>query len=391
MSPAAARWLAAFLLLLTNPLWAHTRIALVTFGPGDEYWSRFGHNGILVKTEASSTIYNFGYFDFGQPNFLGRFLRGRMLYKLVAIPAEDDLAYYAGIGRSVDLQWLRLPPEKAQFLATELLENARPENAEYRYEYFEANCSTKVRDALDLALGGELKRQTRGRSRGLSYRSEALRLSSTLPWLALGIDLGLGIRADRALSRWEEAYVPARLQEAVREIRFPDGSALVESEHHLAEQRVDPAPTSPPRWGGAFALVGIAIALALALNLRSRTRVARRLAVLATVSWWVVGAVGGLALLGLWVGTDHQAAWANRNVLLFNPLGLYALTDTKTLWRGHCSSAAQRRLRWALVACAVAAAFLLLIPVRDQNTLNWLLLSLPVHFGIALGAHQSAP
>ena len=41
-------------------------------------------------------------------------------------------------------------------LAAALAQNARPENARYRYDYFTANCATQVRDALDTAMGGAL-------------------------------------------------------------------------------------------------------------------------------------------------------------------------------------------------------------------------------------------
>ena len=56
-------------------------------------------------------------------------------------------------------QGLRLRPEQARRLAEFLAWNARPEHADYRYDYFTDNCSTKLRDALDAALDGALQAQ----------------------------------------------------------------------------------------------------------------------------------------------------------------------------------------------------------------------------------------
>src|SRR5690606_7064930 len=116
-----------------------------------------------------------------------------------------------------------LPPQQAQSLADALAERAKPENARYRYDYFTSNCSTQVRDALDTAMGGALKSQMVGRSRGNTFRSEAVRLASPALWMWLGFDIGLGPYADVPMSRWEEAYVPMRLADSLGEARTSSG------------------------------------------------------------------------------------------------------------------------------------------------------------------------
>src|SRR5690606_4488909 len=82
-----------------------------------------------------------------------------------------------------------LEPAEAGTLAARLAENALPGNAAYDYDYFRDNCSTRVRDALDEALGGLLGAHMHGRSRGNTYRSEAVRLARPDPLMALGFDL----------------------------------------------------------------------------------------------------------------------------------------------------------------------------------------------------------
>lgn len=376
--------LATWLLALPALAAAAPRIGLLTMSPGDEYWARFGHNAILVaEPDGRATSYNFGFFDFEQQDFLLRFLRGRMLYKLVALPAERDIGHYAAEGRGVRLQWLDIAPPAARELADRLAWQARPENADYRYDYFSANCSTKVRDALDEALGGELLRQTRGRSRGLTARSESLRLAKPLPWLWIGIHFGLGPATDRVLTRWHEGFVPGRLEDAVREVRLADGRPLVLDEQQLVEARLPPAPDEPPRALGWFAAGGAALAMLLAVGLRRPAGAARRAAAWTTVVLWTIGGLLGLGLAGLWLFTDHTAAWGNRNLLLVPPLLLLLLPALPALragrpvprWLGVVGLLAVASATWALAEAALS--------LRSQQNGEWIALLLPLHAVLA--------
>ncbi len=101
-------------------------------------------------------MFNFGFFDFAQENFILRFLRGRMLYFSAAQPAREEFAAYIDENRSIRAQRLALSPEQTAATHGFLLQEVRPENRDYRYDYYRNNCSTRVRDALDQAFGGRL-------------------------------------------------------------------------------------------------------------------------------------------------------------------------------------------------------------------------------------------
>src|SRR5665811_1872697 len=47
---------------------------LVTFGPGELYWERFGHNAIWLREPSRGLdhTFNFGFFDFEQEDFFLR-------------------------------------------------------------------------------------------------------------------------------------------------------------------------------------------------------------------------------------------------------------------------------------------------------------------------------
>jgi hypothetical protein len=375
------------LLLLALPLLAQAapRIGLLTMAPGDEYWARFGHNALLVaEPDGRATSYNYGYFDFAQPGFLLNFLRGRMLYQLVAIPAEQDIAHYASDGRGVELQWLNMSADQARSLADFLAWNALPENAEYRYDYFFDNCSTRVRDAIDRALGGELQRQTRSPSRGFTARSESLRLSAPLPWLYLGIHFGLGPVTDQPLSRWDESFIPQRLLEAVREVRLEDGRPLVTAEQALVEHRLGPVRDEEPRSLPWFFAAGLILAVLASHALRRRAgTLARTSASVAVAMFWLLGGLVGLGLVGLWAFTDHSAAWGNWNILLAPPLLLGLLPALPALHRDRPLPRWLPLLAIAVVAGAVIALIHVVLARGSQDNSDWIALLLPLHVVLA--------
>jgi hypothetical protein len=308
---------------------ASLSVSLVTVGPGQIYWERFGHNAILIEDRdtGTTTLYNYGIFDFDQEGFLLNFLRGYMTYRIAAWPAAEDLPQYLREGRSIVAQALNLSPPQRLELKRFLDENLEPENAQYRYDYFANNCSTKVRDALDHALGGAIRRTLEGRSRGYSYRMQALRLTAPDLWLYLGIHLGLGPYADRPLGFNEELFVPMELERHVREVRIRDDAGneqpLVAAERVLAEARFPGPDELPPKWRWRFLAVGLVLA-ALLLGLASARRFAAPRIAFALLATWVALelGLGGLLLAALWAFTEHRSAWANENLLLYNPLWL---------------------------------------------------------------------
>lgn len=373
--------LALLLLLFAAAAGAAPRIGVLTMGTGEVFWERFGHDSIVVDDPAMAEpiSYNFGYFDLEEAGFVRRFLLGRMEYMLVALPLSQDLAYYREVGRGVRLQWLDLDPAQASALADALAVNARPENARYRYDYFTSNCATKVRDALDRALGGQLRRQTESRSSGDTYRSESLRLASPAPWMWLGFDIALGPSNDRALTRWQQDFLPRRLADDLRDTRRADGRPLVAAEVTLLPQRQSAEPTSGsvPLW--LWLLAGTALALAIG---NAGRRCERPLATFAGGFWLLCGLLGVVLALA-WGVTEHRALWANRNLLLLDPLCLLLLPGALALLRGRTPSPWFRILLTVVVGLAAIACLPLWLQVYPQRNGHWIALLLPLHAALA--------
>ncbi|WP_394004450.1 DUF4105 domain-containing protein [Luteimonas sp. WGS1318] len=356
------------------------QIGVATMQPGDVFFERFGHNALIVDdpAEPEPLSYNFGFFDPSEPDFVSRFIRGDMRYMLAALPFADDLAYYRDVGRGVSIQWLDLDPAQARALAAALAENAKPENAHYRYDYFTDNCSTRVRDAIDTALGGALRSQLQGRSRGNSYRGDAVRLASLAPWMWLGFDIGLGPAADRPNALWDDAFVPMRLADALREARNVDGRPLVSSEQVIVPHTQAPEPVERPRLLWPWLLAG----LVLGAGTLVAGRAAPRALAAAALPFWTLAALLGGVMLFLWLGTAHGFAWRNQNLLLFNPLCLLLLPGGWRLARGRAPGRVFGWALGALVLCGVVAVFLHWLPVLPQRNAAWLSLLMPVHVAL---------
>ncbi len=366
-------------------------VSLLTIGPGPIFWERFGHNAIVIRDHEAGieVAFNYGIFDFEQEDFLTNFARGNMRYRIAADRLSDDIEMYKEESRSITKQRLTFTPEQAAALRDFLRWNIRPENAFYRYDYYLANCSTRVRDALDKALGGAIRHGTEGRSSGYTYRMDSLRLMAADPLLMLGIDLGLGPYADRRIDYWEESFVPAVFSRALGEVRVNDASGasvpLVAAEIVIAKGTIEEPPALPPDLRWPFLILGIAIALALYALARARSRAARVPAAIFGVVFELFCGVGGLLLLFLWFGTAHQSAWRNENLLLLNPLCLLLIPAVATLARAVPRAArVGSRFAWIVVVLAAFALFSKILPWFAQANLHWILLFLPIHLAFAL-------
>lgn len=368
-------------------------VYLITMGPGDQVWEKFGHNAIWIHDPVRGTdqAYNYGMFDFAQPNFLHRFVQGRMLYWMEGFNAHATIEHYRQANRSVWAQELNLTPAQKHELDQFLRWNELPENRFYRYDYYRDNCSTRIRDALDRVLGGAL-RGTAGAASGSTYRSHTRRLTAGEVPVYTGLLAGLGPASDRPISVWEEMFLPMQLRDHVRHVTTRDAAGrtvpLLTSEHQLVEASRPPERAEPPRdlWG--YLLAGLALGGVFALlgQAGRRWRGARwGLAGLGTL-WTLLAGIGGLILAGLWAFTDHEIAYRNENLFQLSPLALPLAVLIPALALGIGGRWAARPAWWlmlAVVASSLLGLVLKVLPGMYQVNGGIIALALPAHLGLA--------
>lgn len=359
-------------------------VAIVTYGPGDIYWERFGHDAIVIRDRDSgqSLAFNYGMFDFNQDNFLWNFIRGHMRYRIAAVPTARDLAFYRHEGRSIRRQALNLTPPQRARLRDFLLWNLQPQNAHYRYRYYTANCATKLRDALNRALDGAIRQQLQAQATDVTWRGQTRRLMAPQPALMLLLDLGLAGRADQPLNAWQASFLPGILADELQQVRVPrtqNRTMLVQADRMLAASRLAAPPSEPPELRIPLGLAGLALALLLWLTGRSRRAPLRRVFAGVATLWLLVAGLAGLLMLALWFGTAHEVAWANANLLLFNPLAWLLIP---AVWRQRAKPW-QQMLAWLLLLGAGIGLLGNLTGLIDQRNLPWILLTLPPWLALA--------
>ena len=347
---------------------------LVTYGPGNIYWERFGHNAIWLREPVAGIdhTFNFGFFDFEQQDFMLRFAQGRMLYFAVAQPAAREFEFYRNANRSIRLQKLNLNPDQYQRLRNYLLEEIKPENRDYRYDYYLNNCSTRVRDALDIALEGALSERSKKLPADFNFRDQTRRLTQMQFWYYLGLELALGFPADHSISRWEEMFIPMVVAAEIAtmpSLENAQNQALVASDEMLFTTTAPAAPTQPGSTWCRYFVLGLLVSVLAWLS--GRFLPLPWLAGLCH-AWLLVNATSGFILAALWWLTDHQVAGNNANLLLLNPLLILALLPSL------------KRFSTLLLTTGVGLNLILLLLPGHQYNLDALALLAPVNLSVAV-------
>ncbi|WP_376695331.1 lipoprotein N-acyltransferase Lnb domain-containing protein [Wenzhouxiangella sp. EGI_FJ10305] len=329
---------------------------LVTYGPGQEVWERFGHNAIWLRDAELGLdhVYSFGYFEMDRPGFYSDFARGIMKYFGSASSPEDEFAYYRMRDRSIRIQKLDLDSGQISELHRLLHENIYPIPQYYDYDYFFANCSTWLRDLIDRVVAGEVKAQLESTPARLNFRDHIRRYNESRLELHSGLMALLGPMIDRPRTAWEEAFVPDALADSMAAVII-DGEPLVVESDTLYVSRQHDAPEEPSLQWWSYSLVSILAALLVALALRFEPGfwplLPWRVAALAT-------GLAGVVVLVMWFASGHEVIDGNRAVLMLNPFWLLMLLPLPR----HAGTA----LWWLLAAAAAAGAVVLAWPGSPQ-------------------------
>jgi hypothetical protein len=364
-----------FLLLIVNNVSAQTlslqaEISVLTFGPGKtELYSAYGHSAIRVHDPVNGfdAAYNYGTFDFDQPNFYLNFTRGHLIYKLSVQDARRLNEYYQYNDRSITEQVLNLTPRQKIMVFGYLQNNAKPENADYNYDYFYDNCATRILYVFQEALGEEISFDDNFVDEpGLTVRELTDRYSAVqFPWGKLGIDICLGMPMDKKLTNIQYTYIPAYVFKAfsIAQVQH-EGTWLpvvqATNNIYVSQDENKNGPFYTPKlvfW--SFWLLVVIISLVARIKKIS-------LRWFDLIFFLAVGLLGLLLLL-LWVATDHTAAAWNLNLLWAWPTHLFIafwlLKKVKPWW-----------LNWYLLFTAILGVALVILWLVVPQALNMALI-----------------
>lgn len=304
------------------------QISLLTCGPGSEIYSVFGHTAVRIVDSAAATdiVYNYGTFDGYDENFELNFMRGKLLYYLSEDRYVDFIAAYADEGRWVDEQILRISLEERKAIQSYLVNNLKPENRAYKYDFFFDNCATRIRDIFQYTHGSAFRFARVVPSSGMSFRQIINRYLRNHPWERLGINMLLGSRIDKIMSNADMMFLPDYLEDAVSGATLGGQRYAEEPERILKDK--EQGDTNPDMqlvlWGVGLLLVVTFFVPGLQIPGQ----------VLSSVVLLVTGFLG-ILMLFMWFGTDHQACAGNFNVLWALPTNLvYVFRRKQTKYAG---------------------------------------------------------
>lgn len=297
------------------PLSNQAEVSLITCGPGTELFSAFGHTAFRVRDPevGFDRVYNYGTFDFNDPNFYTNFTKGDLRYFLSAYDFGRFLRTYHNEKRWVTGQVLDLNQADIQKIFDYLENNAKRENREYFYDYFFNNCSTKPYDVIVENFGNQLIEPTLFNTEVISHRQLFQPYIKELSWGDFGIDLCLGSPIDRKVTPKEYLFLPENVLTYFDEMKIiEDGQEkpiVKRTEHILLEQEVNYKDTFFTPFI-TFSILAILVIIFTIKNIKQQ----KRSRFLDFTIFFSTGLIGVFLLL-LWLVTNHISAENNYNTL----------------------------------------------------------------------------
>lgn len=294
------------------------RVSVITCSPGPEIYELVGHTAIRIQGEGLDSIWNYGLFDFRQPNFVYRFVKGETDYMVAGYPFEWFLPEYISRGSRVTEQTLDLTPEEADRLRRLLQVESLPANRVYRYNYVLDNCATRVRDRIDDAIGVPVTYPDTVRYG--TFRNSMRAHHHDYPWYQFGIDLALGNGIDRPVTPREEMFAPTVFSDALTGAKRPDGRPLVR-ETHVLVPGTGHATLPPTPWWRTPTAVSILVLLVLG-GVCLHDIICHRLTRWVYCVWYIILGLAGCLIAFLVFVSTHEATSPNLLLFWLNPLQL---------------------------------------------------------------------
>ena len=307
-----------------NVLSEQSEISVLTIGSGTSLNDAFGHSAFRIKDpiKGIDLVFNYGVYDFETPNFYLKFAQGKLNYLMGVNYYEDFFENYVAQNRTIKEQVLNISLIEKQKLFDYLLNNYKPENRAYLYEFFFDNCATKIRDVIEITSNYGVEFETPKDLKSLTFRQLIYKNVQKNSWGSLGIDVALGSVIDKKATAYEYMFLPEYIYEFFNNTYFPiSDKPLVKKINILYEkQGKTPSNTfflSPLMVFGLLSLFILFVTFKdYKKNIQSKW--------LDVTLFSFTGIIGILVLL-LWFATDHKGTHQNYNLLWAFVLNIFVI------------------------------------------------------------------
>ena len=294
------------------------QISIITCSPGNELYSIFGHTALRIidSINGSDIIYNYGTFDFNDPNFLIKFTRGKLDYFLSQEYSVNFFASYQYEGRTITEQIINLSATQKNNIQQALTQNLFGNNKFYKYDFLFDNCTTRIRDILknhasfncNTAL---VNSTTTFRNMLYQYLD-----SGGMSWSKLGIDLLLGSKIDRVITIEESTFLPDYLMFAIDSFNNKN-NFISNKKNYPATTLITSSINNQPVW-----IFSSLLAIVVILYFFYHPKAQKVLQII-SVSLVALTGILGCLLLFMWFGTDHKSCANNYNLLWALPTNIF--------------------------------------------------------------------
>ena len=297
------------------------RISLLTCTPGTELYSTFGHSALRVIDSIRNTdrVFNYGTFDFYDPAFITKFVKGKLLYFVDTSSLPHFMWEYEEYKRGVTEQVINLSCEEKQTMVAALDENIKEENKFYLYDFNYDNCTTRLRDILEKAAGKQLETKNILPKPGTTFRHliHVYLDRGGQQWSKLGIDMLLGNPMDKKVTNREAMFLPDYLLMAFDSSKL-NGQPVVNEKTILLnyfESYKTKSGITP------FIVFGVLFLVIAVLSFFTRKTWNVFFKIFDFLFFTFLGLIGFLILF-MWFGTDHAMCRNNFNILWALPTHL---------------------------------------------------------------------
>jgi hypothetical protein len=301
-------------------------ISVLTLGPWQgQVYTAFGHSAFRVNDPVNriDDAYNYGVFNFDRPNFYLNFAKGNNYYMLGVSDYKRFEYAYIYYDRYIHEQKLNLTQKQKQRLFDYLEWNAKPENAEYLYDYFYDNCATKIPAVMQKVFGDTIRFDPSHIKTDYTIRELTDLYLTHQPWGDLGIDICLGLPMDKKATPYEYMFLPDYVEAGFNHATIKSNGIdepLVKESKVVYESQHNTPPNTLIHPLLIFAIVFVIVGF---ISYRDMKR--RKITQWLDIFLFTTVGFVGLLLFVLWVATSHKAAARNLNLLWALPTHLIAI------------------------------------------------------------------
>ncbi len=302
-----------------------TSIYLLTINPGEATYSIYGHSAlrVIIPDQKTDLVYNWGVFDFNTPNFVWKFAKGRLNYLLDTSEYQSFMVEYMYEKRSVFSQKINLVSSEKQILLSLIQKNLLPENRSYRYDFFYDDCSTRIRDLIEKAVGSKLIYPPDGFDKKRTFREMVSEYQKIYPWLKMGVDLIMGTPGEAKASFRDMMFLPMYLQKNLTQAVIDRNRKMVP----LLSNSEVLLEFDPPALKAKFYTAPIFLFTILFIIIVFLSAVYRRKKVINILDILLFSIFSLLSVLMIFFNffTDHLQMKMNANMIWFNPIIIICL------------------------------------------------------------------